>query len=263
MARARNPFKGSHLPAHEGDFFPNLGFGVVGAGYRSVVNVFNYYNCDVLGPAATPTRATVQVAFYDREGRRRLETERRLEAYGSAHVDIGETLGVGASDEMVYGSILCRMIPDQIPDGVKTPVSTEFVSEVSSNSGDRSFLHNLHSIALAPHKVQMKGVEAILTDNSRIRFLVFLNNYYGPRIPFFSKGKARVGLRNHEGKTLWAWSRPIPPRGASLFDVHACFPAMAGFLDGRAGVFLFYGYNLMKKPISWFDGDGAFCIDHF
>ena len=253
------------LPSHHRAFYPNLGLWIAKDGFATSLNLFNYFNPEVMGAGCSPRAALAEISLYDCKGRQRLLTRRRVEPYGSLHMDLADTLAA-TTDADCYGAIVCRLIPEQLPVTlVEKPVSTEFLVEITSPQGDKSIVHNLWAATYGPHYTGMNALEAFTDSHSTVRYLVFINNNFAS-FPLLTDGRAYICVRNASGDALSARTQRIPARGALMLSMEDHFPNLAEFLGGTPGKFEFLGYNLMRKPLAWFVGaDGAetFCVDHF
>jgi hypothetical protein len=255
------------MPAHANYFHPNMTFGIAMAGFSTSINIFNYYNSVMMGAITDDLAAIAEVAFYDFCGKKRFMHRERLEPYGSLHLDLRTCLIRSNCTAETYGTLLCRLIPEVLPpDFSGKPISSEFIVELSSPSGAKSFVHNVGCPVYGPNRETMASDQVFSDEYACSRYLIFMNNYYGPKIPFLSHGRAFVKITNHRGENISSWSRKIPAQGTHLFSFKEHFPQLQEFLDGRVGTIYIETYNLVRKPLVWVtspDSDDTIAIDHF
>lgn len=253
------------LSDDSGQFYPNMGFAYTKEDYRTVVNVTNYYG-DHLFPGHA-SDAVGEVTFYDEEGTHRFTRRAHLPPFGSLHVDIGETLGEAGIPTTAMGAVYARLVPEKVPPAlVGKRVPTEFTTEITRSDGQGGdFFHNTLSQSRVPTVSRMISGVLFANENTVPRYIILVNNYFGPWLPFLGMGHARIDIVNHRGERRSAQTGLVPPRGLRRFPLHDAFPDLAGFLDNRAGRLEFCCVNLLRKPWIWFEavnGVRAFCIEH-
>lgn len=235
-------------------------------GFRTLINVFNYYNPYIVGDGFA-SDAVIEIIFFDADGRQRFVHCEELSSCGSLQFDLGQALAASSHSGDTIGTAYVRLIPRVLPPGWGNGrVSTEFTTEIISPSGKRSIFHNSGSSIATPSVQQMKTGQLISDGVCRLRYLVLANNYFGPRIPYLSVGLARVKITNWHGETRTAVSRTVPPRGLRLFPMEEAFPGLVEFLDGRSGRLHFRCCNLLRKPWIWIcdpNDEDSISIEHF
>jgi len=254
------------LPGHARLFTPNIGLAVTGGGFRTVVNQFNYYNTHIVGDGFE-TDAIAEITFYDENGNRKFTHRELLPPCGSLHLDVGGALAADDAVAHTVGTVYVRLIPMSLPPGWEAGlISSEFTGEIISPMGDRSIFHNSASSVKIPSIQRMQTGNLFSDHASRLRYLILANNYFGPSIPFFSSGVARVSITNWHGGGRVARTPIVPQRGILLFPMEEAFDGLSDFLDGRSGRLYFQCCNLLRKPWVWMSnglaGDGAVSIEH-
>ncbi len=254
------------LPGHARLFTPNIGLAVTGGGFRTVVNQFNYYNTHIVGDGFE-AHEIAEITFYDENGNRKFTHRELLPPCGSLHLDVGGVLATDDAAVQTVGTVYVRLIPTTLPPGWGGGlVSSEFTGEIISPAGDRSIFHNSGSSVNIPSIQRMQTGNLFSDRVSRLRYLILANNYFGPRIPFFSSGVARVSITNWRGEVRVARTPVVPPRGIRLFPMEETFDGLTDFLDARSGRLHFHCCNLLRKPWVWLSNgpadSGTVSIEH-
>ena len=144
------------LPGHARLFTPNIGLAVIGGGFRTVVNQFNYYNTHIVGDGFE-TDAIAEITFYDELGNREFIHRELLPPCGSLHLDVGEALAADDAAAFTVGTVYVLLIPTSMPPGWGAGfVSSEFTGEIISPTGDRSIFHNSGSSVKIPSIERMQ-----------------------------------------------------------------------------------------------------------
>ena len=247
-------------------FHLNMGFAYTKEDYRTVVNVVNYYG-DHLFPGHA-SDAMAEVIFYDEEGVHCFTRHARLRPFGSLHVDIGATLGDAGIPRAAMGAVYARLVPERVPPAlVGKRVSTEFTVEITRSGGHGGdFFHNTLSQSRIPRISHATSGILFAGANTVPRYIILVNNYFGPWLPVFGMGYAHIDIVNHRGERRSARTELVPSRGMRRFSLHDAFPDLEVFLDSRAARLEFHCANLLRKPWIWFEAVGgvrAFCIEHF
>ncbi len=239
------------MPLHAQYFKPNMGFGITSEGMNTSINIFNYYNTSFFGTDTQNSESIAEITFYDFNGQKLFTHRELLKPYGSLHLDIKTKLIENNNQPDTYGTVLCRLIPEVLPKTlINMFVSTEFVMEIISGSNARSFVHNSWSPVYAPKRESIRSEQVFSDNHSKSKYLILLNNYYGPKIPFLSHGRTKVSIRNHAGETISKWSGNVKARGVYLFSFEEHFPQLEEFMDGKSGEIILDGYNIVRKPIT-------------
>lgn len=254
------------LPEHARLCTPNIGLSVTGGGFRTVVNQFNYYNTHIVGDGFE-TDAIAEITFYDENGNREFIHRELLPPCGSLHLDVGRKLSAGDAAAHSMGTVYVRLIPISLPPGWEVgQISSEFTGEIINPTGDRSIFHNSGSSVKFPSVQRMQTGNLFSDRGSRLCYLILANNYFGPSIPFFSSGVARVSITNWRGEVRVACTPTVPQRGIRLFPMEEEFNGLSDFLDGRSGRLFFECCNLLRKPWVWLsngsDGNLTVGIEH-
>jgi hypothetical protein len=239
------------LPAHAHLFHYNLTAGMTRDGFSSSVNVFNYY-CEQMS-AEAESDAVADVMFYDEDGALGFHVMRKLAPGASLHIDIAESLKAADHRGETLGTAYTRLIPLKVPASLQGKrVSTECTGEIVTPTGARDFIHNLGAPVYRPNVSRMECGLMFAGPEANPKYIILVNNYLGPRLPFVSRGFAMIGIANHRGQTRRLRSETVPARGARLFSIEQAFPDLEAFLEGKAGKLSFHAANLAWKSWVWF-----------
>jgi hypothetical protein len=253
------------LPDHEHKFHYNITLGITRNGFSTIANFRNYYNQFLFGDNFY-TDAVVDVMFFNERGHKGFRVFRAIEAGGSLHIDIAEELARAGQSREALGTIYARMIPTLVPDILKgKQVPTEYTAEHITPSGHRDFMHNSGSMVMTPSLGRRRSGVIFADRFTHPAYVVMVNNYFGPRIPYISDGFAKIDIYNHRGKKRSVRTGVVAARGVKLFPILDSFPDIYEFLEGQSGRIDFFSANLFRKPWIWFgalDGHGDICMEH-
>lgn len=255
----------SSLPAHAHQFHFNMTFAITRERYSTIVNISNYYNPILFGKDFNSS-CVAEIVFFDDQGNKGFHFLRPVPEWGSLHINVAdELMAVGKSDQAI-GTVYTRLIPEKLPTTLQGKrVSTECTAEIINPNGYRDFIHNTGGRVHTPSMSRAKSGVIFADEFSDPCYMVLVNNYFGPRIPYISQGIAKVEITNHLGQVRSAWTDPVPPRGLRLFNVRDKFPELREFLDGNSGFLVFNSANLAPKPWLWFgdiEGKGDISLEH-
>ena len=253
------------MPPHESQFHYNMTFAITRDGYATIVNLSNYYNKILFG-SDFQSECVADVVFFEENGQEKFHVRRAVPEWGSVHIDVREALIEAGHSGDAVGTVYTRLIPRDLPAALKGKrVSTECTTEIINPSGHRDFIHNTGGRVHMPSMSRASSGVMFADAYSTPCYFVFVNNYFGPRLPYVSQGIGKIEITNHRGEIYSAWTDPVPARGLQMMSIADKFPDLSAFLDGKSGHLSFKAANLAPKPWIWFgekNGRGDISIEH-
>lgn len=256
------------LPPHAEHFHFNVGLIRVGNGYTTSVSLWNYFSPEIVG--TDRIWATAELEVYDAAGTLAARKRVRVAPSASLHMEIAPLLGGGNCADFGFGTAYLRLVPDEFAaraPGVSVP--TEFMVEIRHASGTGEIVHNIGGRRVFPGLTQMGSGLWFSDETTFPRYVVFANNYFGPRLPLIGSGKAKLHFVNRHGEMRVLSSHTVPARGTLVIDVEAQMPDMQAYLGDWPARVEVRAANLVSKPWVWYErrkaGSSAqhrFCIDH-